>query len=541
MFVRIVLQLLVVLLCSPLTAGLVVTEVPTPGGFQYPYTYTGNGAGFMMGSFDVESSTGSALTLYSITLSSFGTGDDSTAFSEVGLFMDSNANGTYDPGIDTRYGPTYSAFPTNDGDVTFTQSVTISGTAATRFLLVVKLNGSVLPFHGQTFLVDVTSVSGTGGPVTGVPTGSAGAMGGLSPIGGPTPLRLEYSVSGSAPPYAYQFRLILDNHNGTWAAGQSWGSVAFGMAEFDAAGTNPFQSWVTNAASYPIGPYTTTISSGLAIGGKVFPSPALSGSFDWVPGAIGDQLTWTGTADVLLDQGEMTWMSWRVGGPMAIGSATLEPAYRVGNWLRVDAAAGTAAHVAAGETGGGTGFLAGLFTVKANGAAATLGSVWLQASGTGNDATAYSEIGVVVDVNGNGLYDPGVDSPFGPGAAGYTSDNGPQVFAGALSFAGGETKTFLIVAKLNGSAMQGQTFHATVTGISASGGAHAGLPTATMPGFVIAGSGGTGGKSSGDAGCATTASGAAALVPLCVAAWAVVRRRRKAVLAGAGQASDLSQ
>src|SRR5690606_146011 len=49
-----------------LSAMLVVTEVPPQGAVRVPYTYTGDGDGFMIGGFDVASSSATDL-LYDIT------------------------------------------------------------------------------------------------------------------------------------------------------------------------------------------------------------------------------------------------------------------------------------------------------------------------------------------------------------------------------------------------------------------------------------------------------------------------------------------
>lgn len=515
-----------------LSAMLVVTEVPPQGAVRVPYTYTGDGDGFMIGGFDVASSSATDL-LYDITLTSFDNGDDSTGYSEVGLFMDANANGEYDPGIDVRYGVAYPAFPVDDGDLTFTQTVTISGASPTRFLLVVKLNGPVLPHAGQGFLVDVLTVSGTGGPPSGVPTGSAGAMGGVVPIGGPTPLTLEYEVTGNVAPYTYDFRWVLDDHSGTWSAGQEWNGAAFGYASFENAGTLPFSNWVANSASFPTGPYTGTVwqttaySPTLIFSGPVLDGPGLS---HWMPAFIGDEILWSGTADVLLDDGEMTWNSTIQGGSMVIGSAGLEPAVRIGDWFRVTPVQGSAVTTGPHDTGAGSGFLMGAFDVTACGGATTLNSLTLAASGTGHDAQALSGLNLYVDSNANGLFDPGVDTVFGQSYLGYAADNGTRIFNGTLNFSPGETKRMLIVAKLDGPApaLNGQTFDTTVTALSGTGSAHTGLPTAVIPGIQILGNPNptaeTGGDTSGG-GC-TTDEDANWLLPILLLLSAALSLRR---------------
>ncbi len=120
--------------------------------------------------------------------------------------------------------------------------------------------------------------------------------------------------------------------------------------------------------------------------------------------------------------------------------------------------------------------------------AATLSDITLAASGSGDDSSAYSDIRLYVDSNGNGLFDPGVDTPFGSASSAFPADDGTLTFSGTLNFAPNETKRLLVVAKLNGPvpASFGQTFDTTITAINATGFMHSGLPTATVAGIAIA-------------------------------------------------------
>lgn len=472
---------------SLLATALSVTLV-TGTFLGVPHNFTGNGSGFRMGAFEVHNPHTAGLILFDITLEAVGSGDDSTAFSEIGLFIDTNGNGTFEPGVDSRYGQTFTAYPVDNGSLTFTESAAFAPGETKRFLIVGKMNGVVLPMFQHGFRTIVSSITATGGAATGVPTAFNEGFG---IINYPTPLRLEYAVTGTAPPFTYTFRVILDNHDGSWSAGQSWQYLHFGMSAFGApSGTAPFATWTTDAASFPVGPFTSNSWGVSTIAGIAYYRPGLvdtvAPEFEpWIPANIGDQLTWWGTCDVLLEDGEMAWSFYRVGGASVPGSAVLEPAYRVGNWLRVDAVAGGAVNAGPADVGTGHGFVAGAFTIKANGAAATVSAITLQAAGTLDDTAAFSSLRLFVDTNGNGAFDPGIDTQFGQAQAAFPADDGSLTFTGSYGFSGGETRRFLVVAALNGSATPGQTFQATVAAISATGGPHSGMPTAAMPGFVI--------------------------------------------------------
>ncbi|MCA8916300.1 MAG: hypothetical protein KDB90_12895 [Planctomycetes bacterium] len=478
--------------CSAAHAALVVTPV-SGSTLQVPSYFTGNGNGFAMGAFEITSSNGKGHVLESITLKATSggapvNGDDSTAFSEIGLFLDVNSNGLYDPSVDTRYGFPYTAYPADDASLTFAARLGIPSVNPQRFLIVAKLNGVVPPYLNAAFHTVVENVVGTGGPVVGVPTS---VIPGVSPVNGSTSLRLEYSITGSAPSYDYAFRLVLDNHDGSWAAGQQWDGPIFGQATFENPGSTPFANWATNATSYPIGTFDATYWSGVGVAGSVYYAPVLIGpgfANYWEPTSVGDELTWWGTTDVFLIDGEMAWTAWRYGlGPTALGSSTLEPAHRVGDYLRVNPIAGSFVDVAPAATGTGSGFVIGVFDVISHTNSATLSSLTLAASGSGDDSTAFSDVRLFVDTNSNGAYDPGVDTQFGQTYSAYPADDGSLTFTDTLNFNPDETKRLLVVVKLNGStlASYGQTFDTAVTAISATGNMHSGLPTATMPGIHI--------------------------------------------------------
>jgi hypothetical protein len=118
-----------------------------------------------------------------------------------------------------------------------------------------------------------------------------------------TPLLMEYmatDIGGGL--YDYEFYFTLDNHDGTWNAGNGWAWVIIGDAQSQ---SSPLYDWDGDEGDFPVGPWTYwTSSSGYHNG------PTLGYVLDyWVPEKVGDQLYFSGTSSVYLKQGEMLWSS----------------------------------------------------------------------------------------------------------------------------------------------------------------------------------------------------------------------------------------
>ncbi len=118
-----------------------------------------------------------------------------------------------------------------------------------------------------------------------------------------TPLRLDYSVAQAAGVYHYEFQLILDNHDSTWVAGQSFNWIVFGAKVNSSPIHGEFTLFTWDLTDFPIGPFTAPNTSS---GGLAGPNLFQSGS-GWTPIAIGDSLTWSGDAPVELHQGQLHW------------------------------------------------------------------------------------------------------------------------------------------------------------------------------------------------------------------------------------------
>ncbi len=148
----------------------------------------------------------------------------------------------------------------------------------------------------------------------------------LSSLVQATPLRLDYAVSDlGTGRYEYNFSLVLDNHDGSWASGQGWGWFIFGDTPDSAAGS-PLTDFVIDSADLPVGPWTGLSTSYGGHNGPTF-SDVLA---KWFPLAVGDALTWSGTSTADLAQGELLF-STLVTYPGGTVAADFEVANRLGS------------------------------------------------------------------------------------------------------------------------------------------------------------------------------------------------------------------
>jgi len=119
-------------------------------------------------------------------------------------------------------------------------------------------------------------------------------------LGQASPLRLDYAVSDiGGGRFNYDFSLVLDNHDNSWAAGQGWGWLTFGDSRV--LNSSPLTDFVIDSTDYPVGPWTyLSYSSGGHNG------PTFGYVLDyWRPGSVGASLTWSGSSTANLAQGQL--------------------------------------------------------------------------------------------------------------------------------------------------------------------------------------------------------------------------------------------
>lgn len=114
-----------------------------------------------------------------------------------------------------------------------------------------------------------------------------------------TPLRLDYAVNDiGGGQFNYEFSLVLDNNDNSWASGQGWRWFIFGDALSSAS---PLTNFVGDVGDLPVGPWTGYTNSSGGHNG-----PTFSSALDyWVPTAMGETLSWSGTSTADLAQGQL--------------------------------------------------------------------------------------------------------------------------------------------------------------------------------------------------------------------------------------------
>lgn len=300
------------------------------------------------------------------------------------------------------------------------------------------------------------------------------------------PLTLYYQVTPTAVAgtYNYDFTLILDNNDSSWVSGQGWGWLIFG--DVPSPGPTNLTNFVGNPASLPVGPWTGYSSSGGGHNGPTF-SPVLT---PWIPTALNDQLTWSGTSTADLPQGQLAWstLTGHVGSPVP---ANFTIATRIGAAIDVGATPGTAASVFANAQGpGNDGFVAGEFTFTNTSAAqiASVTQIEVQGGGTGDHNASYTEFSIYREEGTNPGFDIGTDVLIDTGTfSGSPSTATFDLVGVEQDFGPSEVRSYYLVAKLDGSPIPGETFTFQISDLAL--GATTGMsnvPSATMNGFTIA-------------------------------------------------------
>ena len=114
-----------------------------------------------------------------------------------------------------------------------------------------------------------------------------------------TPIRLDYQITDlGGGLYDYEFTLVLDDHDSSWAAGQGWTLVCFGDAD---SSPSPLTDFIGDTGDLPVGSWTYyTSCTGYHNGPVIGPD----GDY-WIPTAVGESLFWSGTSTAYLGQGEL--------------------------------------------------------------------------------------------------------------------------------------------------------------------------------------------------------------------------------------------
>jgi len=439
--------------------------------------------GNVLQSFTIDYPAGPENSITSFTFEGSGTGNEATGYDALDLYLD-DGDSSFNVANETHLGQ--ANFSADDGQITFTvaspNDVIPSGSSL-RYFLVADFNTN--PNNMDTFATQLISIGGTlgGTNVIGEPAPTSGPAAGISILGN----ALIVETPGSAAPQ------MIDN-NATGASGDGVLLLDFTLA-------------VTNA-TWTIGSLELE-ASGTMNDASAFSELAIyedvnqNGTFD---GASIDVITSTVGTSFPLDNGawpafltspDITLAMQRhffVVGKLA-GTAVAGETFRLrlgavvatpptgGVLLGVPSADGPEFTVnpaafdvgfngpQAAQTVNSTEAEAMLldFNIETKNSSFTISSITFAASGTGNDATAFSQLMLYADTDDSGDFDATNDLLASPSAgAGFTADNGTytatlidQVFAGATN------RRFFLIGEMAANALSGQTFNAAVSAISA--------------------------------------------------------------------------
>lgn len=484
-----------------------LTATVTPGAAQNVYANdTGNGDGIEAGTFEIASNSQTGASLTQIELSASGTGDDSADYSEVAVYRDSNGNGSFDSGTDTLIGTAVTAFNSNNGTATFNVQASEQSFSANEtrdYFVVVKLSGSASPTETFNFQVSDITVTGTNAGKSGLPSSTINGLVIDTPdfaFADASPATAQTANLGSSGNVVQVFTISYpngpddkpdtvtitglgtadestdlsdvelyhdSNSNGTYDAGTDTlidngsytldnGTVAFDMsshADFQAGDTRTyFVVYDLNTNASDSETFKTYVSAASGTSGATYSGLPTPGT--------------NGTAGLTVSANAL--------------AATLN-------------GPGTASTVNSDSTGGtGDGELLCDVTLDAAaGGAWTVSDLTFVATGTGDHDTAFSEVALYEDTNGNGSFDgAGTDTLAAPAATAFGASPGYDVTFtfNNSSFPANTSRRFFLVGKLNGTATSGETFNArldSATTTPPTGGVTVGFPTSNSTALII--------------------------------------------------------
>jgi hypothetical protein len=453
------------------TTGPGLTASATAGSAQSVVTSdTGpTGTGRNIGTFTVSANSSGACTLNSMTLTASGTGNDNTAFTEVGIFEDTNSSTTYD-GADVRYGGTFTVYPSDNGSLTFSASTAFAASQSRRYFVVVKLNGTPAA-NGQTFNTQVSAISVTGGSASGTPSTT---MNGLV-ITGPvltvaatagTATTVYADATGSGGNGIQSGTFTITNSAVTTAdltsisiaaSGSANDSTAYSQVSlyedtnfsgaYDVADTLYGSAFTAFASDNGTLVFSAAQTFTVSQSRRYFVVVKLAGSTLASPGqTLNTQVSTLGVSGTTTAAGV----------PSAVmnGITIQTPT--------VTYTDGSAASAATAYPASGNYVLQKFTAAYAAGPANSITSITVGAQGSGNDATAYSSVQLYLDSNTNGTYDVGVDTLLNSQSA-FAADNGNVVFTISEAYTPAVSKTFFVVVAFNNVPTAGNTFQCRVS------------------------------------------------------------------------------
>lgn len=424
---------------------------------------------------------GTSAQVPSMTFDFSGLGDESSTFDRVALMLDVDDDGTLDPASDRELDR--QAISSDDGAAIFQLSgadATFTAGDSRRYWLVVDTN--LRAQNGDTFRARLTNVSVTPASIAivSVPLPAQGATAGVQ-IVGDSALATIHNAGGSASVdndpsgSTGEGELLLDfslrTSNDLWsitslafaASGSgddasAWTSMALyeddGNGSFDGSANDSLAATLSSPLTSDNGTFSFSLLDNRFPPGQLrhfFLLATFSGGISGETYSVSlmDAVYSAPSSSLLLNV------------PSASG-----PIFTI-NQPRFDLSfhgPGTAQSVARDA---GNVLLADL-SISTRNQLYTLTEMRFTASGSGNDASAFSALALYEDTNGSGVFEAASDQ-LATASAGtaFSSDDGD--FLASLvdpDFTGPSDRRFFLIATLNGSASPTQTFNAALTEVT---------------------------------------------------------------------------
>lgn len=462
--------------------------------------------GHVLQEFTVGYAAGPANSLSSLTLGSDGTGDDSTDYDTVAIYHDSNTNGSFDAGTDTLVG-SQTAFATDNGTATITLSgsaVNFSAGQTKTFFVVCTFNSN--PAQGETFATAVTAAAYgyTGTTSSTLPAPAAGYSPGVT-IDIPGFTVADTSPGAQANAYMNGSGFMLQRFTIAYPSGPT--NAVTGIT-VTASGTGDDLSDYASVDLYRDANSNSTYDAGTDVqvdtttafsadnGTVTF---ALSGSESvFAAGTTREYFVIVGfntngsNGDTF--QSQITGVSGTQFGATVAGTpapATAAPGLLLqDNRLVVTLnGPGGITSVNSNSSGSfGNGELLCDVTLTAGVAAAwSVNTLSFEADGTGGHTTDFSQLALYED-NGNAAFDA-ADTLAAPAAVAFAAGTLDVTFTlSNPSLPGATARRFFLAGILNGLAVSGETFNASLSAAGTTpptGGTVSGVPTAASTALII--------------------------------------------------------
>ncbi len=452
------------------------------------------------GRFNIAANSQGSVVMDTIELAASGTGDDSTAYSEVTLYRDADADNQFNAAIDTIAVSAPGNFTVDDGTVVFSlisAEQFIGANASRTYFVVVRMASTALP--GQTLKFAVQDIAVTGGSKSGLPSA---VMEGLvidAPVFDvvdasiPTPVQALLASTGNV---CQEFTIGYPNGPPDKPSNLSVSSL--GTAD-ESTDLNNVQLWWDSDASGSFSDASDTL-----VDTQFFVQDNGVVDFDMTshpvfqPGQVRRFfVVYNLNTNANNLETFQCYVSAISGAPLG-GTATGLPAPSLNGTAGLEVSAnvllatlnGPLAATTVNSNSQGTGdgeLLCDITLSAAPGTGWTVSTLTFNASGTGLHDSAYLQLALHED-DSSGTWDgAAIDLPAAATLTGFSG--GVATFTlTQTNLPASSNRRFFLTGKLNGTAISGQTFNAALQSVAATPattGTTSGIPTLASTALII--------------------------------------------------------